>query len=76
MIHLLFKIYLRFFTWFRGIKTYLFIVLCGGKCKSIPKVGKGVIWKYPPHKGIIWGKNVDIGAYCFFDFPKGCNVDN
>jgi acetyltransferase-like isoleucine patch superfamily enzyme len=57
--------------YFRGFRTYLYIRLCGGKCKGIPRIGKNVIWKYPPHSGISWGKNADIEACCFFDFPKG-----
>jgi acetyltransferase-like isoleucine patch superfamily enzyme len=60
--------------YFRGILTYLYIKSCGGRCDGIPRIGKGVVWKYPPHAGISLGKNVDIGAYCFFDFPKGVDV--
>lgn len=47
----------------------MLINLCGGICKGIPKVGKNVIFKYPPHKGIKFGKKCDIGAFSHFDIP-------
>ena len=65
----LFKIFFRLEDYYRGLKLFLLIHLCGGVCKGIPKVGKNVIFKYPPHKGIVIGKKCDIGAFSHFDIP-------
>lgn len=65
----LFKLIFRFFDYTRGFILLIIIRSCGGVCKSIPKVGKNVIFKYPPHKGIYIGKNCDIGAFSQFDIP-------
>lgn len=74
MMYLFLKICSRIAIYYRGLRIYIYIVLCGGKCTGIPRVGKGVVWKYPPHSGIYFGKKVDVGAYCLFDFPKGSMV--
>lgn len=64
-----FKIIFRLGDYYRGLKLFLLIVICGGKCSSIPKVGKNVFFKYPPHKGITIGKKCDIGSFIQFDVP-------
>lgn len=70
LVHLLFKIAFRASERLRGLYIYILINVCGGKCKGVPRVGKGVIFKYPPHRGVVIGKGCDIGAYCMFDVPK------
>lgn len=65
----LFKFFFRLGDYYRGLKLFLLINLCGGICKGIPKVGKNVVFKYPPHKGIKFGKKCDIGAFSHFDIP-------
>lgn len=67
----LFKILFRLADYTRGLYVFLLVNLCGGKCTGIPKVGKNVIFKYPPHKGVSIGKKCDIGAICYFDVPLG-----
>lgn len=67
----LFKFFFRLGDYYRGLKIFLLINLCGGICKGIPKVGKNVIFKYPPHKGIKFGKKCDIGSFVQFDIPPG-----
>lgn len=69
-MHTLFKIFFRVASYYRGLKLYLMILLCGGKCLGIPKVGKNVIFKYPPHKNISIGKDCSIGSNIEFDIPK------
>lgn len=65
----LFKILFRLADYTRGFYIFLLVNLCGGKCAGIPKVGKNVVFKYPPHKGIMIGKKCDIGAFSHFDIP-------
>lgn len=69
-MHIFFKIFFRFGEYYRGLKLYLLIKLCGGKCEGIPRVGKSVIFKYPPHKNITIGKRCSIGSSVEFDIPK------
>jgi acetyltransferase-like isoleucine patch superfamily enzyme len=66
-LYFLLKSYNRLWQYIRGLKAYLLINATGGECKGIPRVGKGVVWKYPPHKNIIIGKNVYLGHYSFID---------
>jgi len=77
-MHLLFKCCDRFIALLRAIKFYLYIRLCGGKIVGLPKVGGGVVWKYPPHSGISIGKKFDVGHACFFeiDIGKDLNIGN
>ncbi len=63
------KISLRFGSYARGLWLFFYIKLCGGECLSVPRVGKGVTFKYPPHSGIAIGKSCDIGPSCYFDIP-------
>ena len=64
-----FKILFRLMDYTRGFYVFLLINACGGKCSSIPKVGKKVVFKYPPHKGFSIGKNCEIGSFVQFDVP-------
>ena len=68
----LFKLVARVIDYCRGILLFISIILCGGKCKGIPRVAKGVVFKYPPHSGITIGRGCDIGPFCIFDLPSGC----
>ena len=65
----LFKVLFRLMDYTRGLYLFLLINICGGKCSSIPKVGKNVIFKYPPHKGFSIGKKCEIGSFVQFDVP-------
>lgn len=65
----LFKILFRLSDYMRGLYLFFLINLCGGKCEGIPKVGKNVIFKYPPHKGISIGKKCEIGSFIQIDIP-------
>jgi acetyltransferase-like isoleucine patch superfamily enzyme len=69
LIQLCYKIWLRGADVLRGILFYVLVRSCGGVCLSVPRVGKGVTFKYPPHKGIVIGLNCSIGPGCIFDVP-------
>ncbi|MTG98555.1 acyltransferase [Myroides sp. BIT-d1] len=73
-MHLIFKIFDRIFRFTRGFFFYSYVKLCGGTIKSIPRIGKNVIWKYPPHKGVSFGFNLDIGSNSFIEVPKGSTL--
>lgn len=52
---------------------YLLIKACGGECKGIPRVGRSVLFKYPPHAGYSFGSGCSIGPFTIFDVPVlGC----
>lgn len=68
-MYTLFKILFRLSDYMRGLYLFFLINLCGGKCAGIPKVGKNVIFKYPPHKGINVGKKCEIGSFIQIDAP-------
>lgn len=70
-MHLIFKIVNRFFVFLRGLSFFLYVKMSGGSIKSIPRIGKNVQWKYPPHRGIIIGKNLDLGNNSFIEAPVG-----
>jgi hypothetical protein len=53
----LFKLSCRAGDYLRGCWLFMTIRLCGGVCAGIPKVGKNVIFKYPPHAGVRIGKH-------------------
>jgi acetyltransferase-like isoleucine patch superfamily enzyme len=69
LIYLSLKAFFRALEYGRGIRLAFFILICGGQCKGIPKVGKAVTWKYPPHSGIAIGSRCDIGPGCLIDAP-------
>lgn len=71
LVQITFKVCSRFIDYLRGTVLFVLIVLCGGKCGGIPRVGKGVVFKYPPHNGLCIGKKCDIGPFCIFDIPLG-----
>lgn len=70
-VQLFAKALIRAVSMVRGCWLLLFVRLCGGTCDGIPRVGAGLILKYPPHKGWKIGRNCDIGPYCYFDVPPG-----
>lgn len=70
-----FKVIFRLGDYYRGVKLYLLIRICGGRCLGIPKVGKNVIFKYPPHKGISIGVKCDIGSFIQFDVPPNASLE-
>lgn len=55
----------------RGFWLYLIINACGGRCEGVPRVGSGLVLKYPPHKGIRIGRGCSIGPFCIIDVPEG-----
>lgn len=55
----------------RGYLIRLLILVCGGKCGPGLSAGKGIIFKYAPHKGIDFGANIRIGEYVTIDAPEG-----
>lgn len=71
VLHQLLKILSRGTDYARGVLLLLSVVLCGGSCKGIPRVSKGVVFRYPPHAGLRFGKRLDIGPFCVFDVPPG-----
>ena len=75
IVFFILKSFYRFFDYLRGVKLFIIINLCGGKCRNIPRIGKGVIWKYPPHQNIILGKNVYIGPYSYIDVPSYASLN-
>jgi acetyltransferase-like isoleucine patch superfamily enzyme len=64
-----FKFINRSILYVRGGWLKVKIISLGGKCLGIPKVGAGVVWKYPPHTGISFSKGIDVGPGCYFDIP-------
>lgn len=71
LLQTLLKICFRSADIVRGLYVYLMVNLCGGSCRGLPRVGKGVVFKYPPHAGVTIGKGCDIGAFSSFDVPPG-----
>lgn len=69
------KCFFRGMDFVRGVFFFLMVNGCGGTCKGIPRVGKGVVFKYPPHSGFVFGKSCDIGPFCFFDVPLGARLE-
>ncbi len=67
----LIKAIIRSGDYIRGLAIYLLINICGGQCKSIPRIGKNITLKYPPHKGLKIGKGCDFGPNTFIDCPPG-----
>jgi acetyltransferase-like isoleucine patch superfamily enzyme len=63
------KVLFRLSSYARGLWLFFLINMCGGKCKGVPRVGKGVTFKYPPHSGVSIGAACDIGPNCYFDIP-------
>lgn len=59
----------------RGIFFLVSVFVCGGECKSIPRVGKNFTLKYPPHKGIKIGAGCDFGPCTFIDCPPGAQLE-
>lgn len=57
------------FEYFRGSLFFLEVIACGGKCSAVPRIQRGLVFKYPPHKGITIGKRCFIGPNCIFDVP-------
>lgn len=73
-MHYILKFFFRGMDFVRGIFFFLMVNACGGTCRGIPRVGKGVVFKYPPHPGFAFGKSCDIGPFCFFDVPLGARL--
>ncbi len=69
IVKLLIKLHNRLFEYIRGVFLFIKINICGGKCYSIPRVHKNVIFKYPPHSGIVIGKRCHFGPNIFIDVP-------
>jgi serine acetyltransferase len=67
----LLKILYRLGDYIRGFSLLITIIVCGGKCTSIPRVGKNFTLKYPPHSGITIGAGCDFGPGTFIDCPPG-----
>ena len=55
--------------YFRGLIVYIKIKGSGGTCKSIPRVSRNFIFKYPPHKGISIGKSCYFGPNLMIEVP-------
>lgn len=68
-VRLLIKLHNRLFEYLRGIVLFIKINICGGKCYSVPRVHKNVVFKYPPHNGIVIGKNCYFGPNMLIDVP-------
>jgi UDP-3-O-[3-hydroxymyristoyl] glucosamine N-acyltransferase len=68
-VRLLIRLYNRLLEYIRGLVFFVKITICGGKCYSIPRVHKNLIFKYPPHKGVIVGKNCYFGPNILIEVP-------
>lgn len=53
----------------RGEFWRFIVRACGGQCGRGFWLGRGVIWKYAPHSGLVIGNNVQLGEYCILDVP-------
>lgn len=74
LAQLIVKLFYRGSDYFRGLWLFCTVKFCGGTCKGIPKVGKGLVLKYPPHQGYVIGRSCEIGPFCFFDIPPGGRI--
>jgi len=59
----------------RGFLFRYYVMALGGKCGKQIKIGPGVYWKYPPHKGVKIGCKVDIGPGTYLDVPPGASLE-
>src|SRR3990167_2424943 len=59
----------------RGLWFFCLVKSCGGICRGVPKIGRGVILKYPPHSGYVIGKSCEIGPFCLFDIPPEGRIE-
>jgi acetyltransferase-like isoleucine patch superfamily enzyme len=66
-----FALTLRAKAWIRGWAYRLLIIACGGQCGPGLRVDRGLLWKYPPHAGIVIGSHVNIGRDVIIDVPPG-----
>ncbi len=55
----------------RGEFWRFIVRACGGRCGRGFWLGRGVVWKYAPHAGLMIGDNVQLGEYCIVDVPLG-----
>lgn len=75
IVQMTIKLYSRSMDYMRGLALFFVVVSCGGKCRGIPRVGKCVVFKYPPHIGVYIGKKCDIGPFCIFDIPPDGTIN-
>lgn len=61
----------RWESLWRGILLRWLILLCGGDCGPGLRVGKGSLFKYPPHKGYRIGARVHFGRHVTLDVSPG-----
>jgi acetyltransferase-like isoleucine patch superfamily enzyme len=61
ILYLLFKTLTYLDRRVRGFILANSIRLMGGKCGSSLQVEKGVVFRHPPHKGVLIGNNVHFG---------------
>ena len=53
----------------RGEVLRLRIRMAGGRCGTFLWVGRGLVLKYPPHRGLVIGDFVRLGEYLVIDVP-------
>lgn len=58
----------------RGSLLAARVRVAGGRCGSHLWVGRGVVLKYPLHRGITLGDRVRIGEHCVLDVPAGARL--
>lgn len=58
----------------RGSLLAARVRVAGGRCGSHLWVGRGVVLKYPLHRGITLGDRVRIGEHCVLDVPAGAKL--
>lgn len=68
-VRFLIKLYNLLLEYSRGTILYVKISICGGKCSSVPRVHKNLIFKYPPHNGISIGKKCFFGPNMLIEVP-------
>ncbi len=74
-IYHIFKVLSRASDYLRGTLFAFKLIIVGGVCIGIPRVGRGVVLRYPLHKNIVLGKNVEIGPFCFIEVPLGAKLN-
>lgn len=74
IFHVLLKTLARCADHVRGAWLLLQVVACGGTCRGLPRVGRGLVLRYPPHKGIVLGRRLDIGPFCVIEAPPGATL--
>lgn len=74
LLQIFIKILSRIPLFVRGFFLMWTIRACGGVCKSMPRVARGLVLRYPPHSGMVIGFRLRIGPNCLIECPPGAHL--